>query len=213
MRGCCRTRSGCAGELRRVIGISSVGLHRGHTGVRTRRAYRRDGGGSRPTPPVDVRSGPRIRRPRGGARTPRRCPSRRRRRRRAGGPRRSTGRSWGWRRSKWPLIVEVVDALPHSATGKVAKARLRVSGERTGRRPPRCVRWVTRPGCHLCDDARMVVERVCADLGVGWDEVDVDGDPRLLATSGPPRDARRRPAARLLFGLQEGRLRAALQAG
>jgi glutaredoxin len=42
------------------------------------------------------------------------------------------------------------------------------------------VRLVTRPGCHLCDAARVVVERVCADLGVGWDEVDIDGDPKLL---------------------------------
>ena len=28
-------------------------------------------------------------------------------------------------RFKWPTIVELVDALPHSATGKVAKGRLR----------------------------------------------------------------------------------------
>lgn len=30
-----------------------------------------------------------------------------------------------------------------------------------------------RPGCHLCDDARAVVARVCADLGVGWAERDI----------------------------------------
>lgn len=30
-----------------------------------------------------------------------------------------------------------------------------------------------RPGCHLCDDARAVIERVAADLGVGWDERDI----------------------------------------
>ena len=23
----------------------------------------------------------------------------------------------------------------------------------------------TRPGCHLCDDARVLIERVCAELG------------------------------------------------
>ena len=32
-------------------------------------------------------------------------------------------------RFKWPTIIELVDALPHSATGKVAKGRLR---ERAG---------------------------------------------------------------------------------
>lgn len=31
-----------------------------------------------------------------------------------------------------------------------------------------------RPGCHLCDDARQVVEAVCAEAGVTWDEVDID---------------------------------------
>ncbi|POM25561.1 hypothetical protein BTM25_42090 [Actinomadura rubteroloni] len=30
-----------------------------------------------------------------------------------------------------------------------------------------------KPGCHLCDDARAVVERVAADLDVPWDERDV----------------------------------------
>ncbi|MBD2759783.1 glutaredoxin family protein [Yimella sp. cx-573] len=40
------------------------------------------------------------------------------------------------------------------------------------------------PGCHLCDDARAVVERVCADLGVGWQEVTISGDPELMAKYG-----------------------------
>ncbi|MBF0686533.1 MAG: glutaredoxin family protein [Cellulomonas sp.] len=31
-----------------------------------------------------------------------------------------------------------------------------------------------RTGCHLCDDARALVERVCADVGATWAEVDVD---------------------------------------
>jgi glutaredoxin len=38
----------------------------------------------------------------------------------------------------------------------------------------------TRPGCHLCHEARVVVERVCADLGEEYDEVDITGDPALL---------------------------------
>ena len=41
---------------------------------------------------------------------------------------------------------------------------------------------LSRPGCHLCDDARAVIERVAADLDVGWDERDItrsDEDMRL----------------------------------
>ena len=36
-----------------------------------------------------------------------------------------------------------------------------------------------RPGCHLCDDARVVVEAVCAELDVGWLEQSIVGDPEL----------------------------------
>lgn len=38
-----------------------------------------------------------------------------------------------------------------------------------------------KPGCHLCDDAREVVARVAADLGVPWQEVDITTDPQLQA--------------------------------
>lgn len=41
------------------------------------------------------------------------------------------------------------------------------------------VHLYTRIGCHLCDEARQVVERVCADLGENFDEVDIDTDPEL----------------------------------
>jgi len=37
-----------------------------------------------------------------------------------------------------------------------------------------------KPGCHLCDDARVVVERVCAELGESYDEVSILDDPALL---------------------------------
>ncbi|GLW65827.1 thioredoxin family protein [Actinomadura rubrobrunea] len=30
-----------------------------------------------------------------------------------------------------------------------------------------------KPGCHLCDDARAVIERVAADTGVRWEERDI----------------------------------------
>lgn len=42
------------------------------------------------------------------------------------------------------------------------------------------VTLLSRPGCHLCDDAREVVARVAADLGVGWEEVDITTDTDLL---------------------------------
>lgn len=32
---------------------------------------------------------------------------------------------------------------------------------------------LSRPGCHLCDDAREVIRRVAADLGVTWVERDI----------------------------------------
>jgi Glutaredoxin-like domain (DUF836) len=32
---------------------------------------------------------------------------------------------------------------------------------------------LSRPGCHLCDEARSVIERVAADVGVGFEERDV----------------------------------------
>jgi hypothetical protein len=32
---------------------------------------------------------------------------------------------------------------------------------------------LSRPGCHLCDDARAVIERVAADVGAGWAERDI----------------------------------------
>lgn len=42
----------------------------------------------------------------------------------------------------------------------------------------------SKPGCHLCDDARAVVEAVCADLGETYDEVDITTSPELLARFG-----------------------------
>ena len=46
------------------------------------------------------------------------------------------------------------------------------------------VRLLTRPGCHLCDDARTVVEAVCAELGERYDEVSIDDDPELTRRYG-----------------------------
>ena len=37
-----------------------------------------------------------------------------------------------------------------------------------------------RPGCHLCEAAREVIERVTAELGVPWQEHSIDDDPELI---------------------------------
>jgi len=37
----------------------------------------------------------------------------------------------------------------------------------------------SRPGCHLCEQARSVVEQVCAELGEEYVEVSIDDDPAL----------------------------------
>lgn len=31
----------------------------------------------------------------------------------------------------------------------------------------------SRPGCHLCDEAREVISKVAGDLGVTWEERDI----------------------------------------
>ncbi len=38
---------------------------------------------------------------------------------------------------------------------------------------------ITKPGCHLCDDAREVVARVATRLAVDWVEVNMLDDPDL----------------------------------
>jgi glutaredoxin len=48
----------------------------------------------------------------------------------------------------------------------------------------RTVELLAREGCHLCDDARRLVERVTAAAGVRWTETDVDTDPALRAEFG-----------------------------
>jgi glutaredoxin len=46
------------------------------------------------------------------------------------------------------------------------------------------VRLLGKPGCHLCDDARAVIEAVCADLGVAYEEVDITADDTLMREYG-----------------------------
>jgi glutaredoxin len=39
----------------------------------------------------------------------------------------------------------------------------------------------SKPGCHLCDDARAVVASVCAELGEEFEEVDITAGPEAAA--------------------------------
>ena len=52
---------------------------------------------------------------------------------------------------------------------------------------PARVTFYSRQGCHLCEDARQVVARVCDELGESFDEVDITAGPdadELMATYG-----------------------------
>lgn len=46
--------------------------------------------------------------------------------------------------------------------------------------PPARVTLIGKPGCHLCDDARAVVTRVCAQTGDAWVELSIEDDPALF---------------------------------
>lgn len=48
-----------------------------------------------------------------------------------------------------------------------------------GRRTPHTVTLIGKPGCHLCDDARAVIARVCAELDVPWHEQSILDDAEL----------------------------------
>jgi glutaredoxin len=43
---------------------------------------------------------------------------------------------------------------------------------------------ITRPGCHLCDVAKEAMDRIAADTGEAWREVDVESDAALEAEYG-----------------------------
>jgi glutaredoxin len=78
-------------------------------------------------------------------------------------------------------------------------------------RPAHVITLLTRPGCHLCDDARAVIASVAGELGIPWHERDItesESDLRAYAEMIP---------VTLIDGVQhdfwrvsEQRLRAAL---
>jgi len=46
------------------------------------------------------------------------------------------------------------------------------------------VRFLTRDGCHLCDEARPVLEKVAKGMNIAIEELDVDGDEELTRLYG-----------------------------
>lgn len=51
-------------------------------------------------------------------------------------------------------------------TGGPAAGAPRTAGQRT-------ITLLSRPGCHLCDEARAVISRVADELSVAWQERDI----------------------------------------
>ncbi|MFH8345793.1 glutaredoxin family protein [Streptomyces sp. NPDC018045] len=41
------------------------------------------------------------------------------------------------------------------------------------------VTLIGKPGCHLCDVAQEVIERVCAETGAAWEKKDITQDQEL----------------------------------
>ncbi len=76
---------------------------------------------------------------------------------------------------------------------------------------PHTITLLSRPGCHLCDDARAIIARVAGDLGISWTERDI------TASADDLREYWEMIPVTLIDGVQhdfwrvdEGRLRAAL---
>ncbi|MDR2985236.1 MAG: glutaredoxin family protein [Nocardiopsaceae bacterium] len=45
---------------------------------------------------------------------------------------------------------------------------------------PHTITLLSRPGCHLCDQARAVISSVAADLGLPWTERDITASEQDL---------------------------------
>lgn len=54
------------------------------------------------------------------------------------------------------------------------------AGDWASPRPAHRVTLLTREGCHLCEDARTVVQGACKDTGSEFSEVDITTDATLL---------------------------------
>ena len=50
---------------------------------------------------------------------------------------------------------------------------MRAGADGAGTPGSHVITLLSRPGCHLCDDARAVIARVAAELGAAWQERDI----------------------------------------
>lgn len=76
------------------------------------------------------------------------------------------------------------------------------------------VQLVGKPGCHLCDQARVVIDSVCTELAVAWDEVSILDDPGLADLYWEQIPVTLVDGAVVgIWHVDEARLRAALAAG
>ncbi|MER6850662.1 glutaredoxin family protein [Streptomyces flaveolus] len=51
--------------------------------------------------------------------------------------------------------------------------------EKPSGRRDHLVTLIGKPDCHLCEEAQRVVERVCTELAVAWEQKDITQDPEL----------------------------------
>jgi glutaredoxin len=51
--------------------------------------------------------------------------------------------------------------------------------ERLAASKPRVITFYTRPGCHLCEDAKTLIQPMLAEFGATLREVNIDDDPVL----------------------------------
>jgi glutaredoxin len=51
--------------------------------------------------------------------------------------------------------------------------------ERLAASKPRVITLYTRPGCHLCEDAKTLIQPMLAEFGATLREVNIDDDPVL----------------------------------
>ena len=66
---------------------------------------------------------------------------------------------------------------PSVYANKIARQNLKkLHGYTLGTMPE----LLTRPGCHLCEDARLTVSEICAEYGLDYTELDITNNPDLL---------------------------------
>ncbi|MDD5544427.1 MAG: glutaredoxin family protein [Acidobacteriia bacterium] len=39
------------------------------------------------------------------------------------------------------------------------------------------IQFLSKPGCHLCDQAKPVVRRICEEFSLPWEDINIEKDP------------------------------------